>query len=71
VWKTSGKSSRLALTSRRCKARDAEQIGDPTDGFESERIEWVPLSDIRPLIAKGDISSGTTMVALLCLIAER
>jgi 8-oxo-dGTP pyrophosphatase MutT (NUDIX family) len=52
------------------KAQGAEQIGEPADSFESERIEWVPLSDLHSLIAKGDISSGTTMVGLLCLITE-
>jgi hypothetical protein len=52
------------------KAQGAERIGDPADAFESERIEWLPLSDIPSLIAKGDISSGTTMVALLYLVAE-
>jgi hypothetical protein len=53
------------------KAEDAEQIGEPADSFESERIEWVPLSDIHSLIAKGDVSSGTTLVTLLYLSAER
>jgi 8-oxo-dGTP pyrophosphatase MutT (NUDIX family) len=50
------------------RADDAVRIGDPEDGFESERIEWVPLADIRSLIGKGDISSATTMVALLCAL---
>lgn len=52
------------------KTQGADQIGEPADGFESERIEWVPLNEVYSFIAKGDISSGTTMVALLCLIAE-
>jgi 8-oxo-dGTP pyrophosphatase MutT (NUDIX family) len=52
------------------KAQGAEQIGEPVDDFESERIEWVPLNDIHSLIAKGDISSGTTIVALLYLLTE-
>lgn len=52
------------------RAAGADHIGDPVDGFESERIEWVPLSDIPSLISKGDISAGTTMVALLYLVTE-
>lgn len=28
----------------------ATAIGDPADQFESERIEWVPLSDLRSLM---------------------
>ena len=45
--------------------RQATHIGDPTDAFESERIEWVPLTDVPALIAEGDITSGTTLSALL------
>ena len=52
------------------KAHGAEKIGEPADAYESERIEWVPIGEIFPLIAKGDISAGTSMVALLYLIAE-
>jgi 8-oxo-dGTP pyrophosphatase MutT (NUDIX family) len=48
-----------------------EYLGEPEDGFESERVEWVPLGDIYSLIAKGDFSAGTTLVALLLLVAER
>ncbi|HWG63682.1 MAG TPA: NUDIX hydrolase [Streptosporangiaceae bacterium] len=47
----------------------ATQIGDPVDTFESERIDWVPLAQVRSLIAKGDISSGTTLAALLYLLS--
>ncbi|WP_018351704.1 NUDIX domain-containing protein [Longispora albida] len=46
-------------------AESATYTGMPKDGFESERIEWVPLADIVTLIAKGDIVAGTTLVALL------
>jgi len=53
------------------QTESAEYIGEPEDGFESERVEWVPLGDIRTLIAKGDISAGTSLVALLLLVAER
>jgi hypothetical protein len=38
---------------------------EPADGFESERIAWVALSDLRSLIDKGEITSGTTLAALL------
>ncbi|HLU28149.1 MAG TPA: NUDIX hydrolase [Glycomyces sp.] len=50
-------------------AEGARRIGEPKDAFESERVEWVPLADVRSLIAKGHISSGTTLVALLQVIA--
>ena len=48
-------------------ADGAAHAGDPADSFESERIEWVPLADIRGLIAGGHITSGTTVAALLYL----
>jgi 8-oxo-dGTP pyrophosphatase MutT (NUDIX family) len=47
------------------RADSATAIGDPVDSFESERIAWVPLSDLRSLIDKGEITSGTTLAALL------
>ncbi|WP_030924330.1 hypothetical protein [Streptosporangium amethystogenes] len=47
----------------------ATHIGPPTEGREAERIEWVPLADIRRLIDKHDIVSGTSMAALLYTLA--
>lgn len=52
------------------RADSAEYIGPPVDGFESERVEWVPLDDTRRLIDKRDIVTGTTLVALLYLLAD-
>ncbi|MEU0557424.1 NUDIX hydrolase [Dactylosporangium sp. NPDC006015] len=52
------------------RADSAEYIGPPVDGFESERVEWVPLEDIRRLIDKRDIVTGTTLVALLYMLAD-
>lgn len=48
----------------------AEHIGEPKDAFESERIAWIPLSDIKGLIDKHDITSGTTLTALLYLLVN-
>jgi 8-oxo-dGTP pyrophosphatase MutT (NUDIX family) len=52
------------------RADSADYIGPPVDGFESERVEWVPLDDIRRLIDKRDIVTGTTLVALLYVLAS-
>lgn len=52
------------------RADSAEYIGPPVDGFESERVEWVPLEDIRRLVDKRDIVTGTTLVALLYLLLD-
>jgi 8-oxo-dGTP pyrophosphatase MutT (NUDIX family) len=51
------------------RADGATQIGPPVEPWESERIEWVPLDEIRELIDKRDIASGTTLVALLYVLA--
>jgi 8-oxo-dGDP phosphatase len=57
-------------THRIFRADGATYIGPPSDDFEAERIEWVPLSEIRRLIDKGDIVSGTTMAALLYAVID-
>jgi 8-oxo-dGTP pyrophosphatase MutT (NUDIX family) len=43
----------------------AGHVGDPVDRSEAERVEWVPLSEVRGLIAKGEIVSGPTLIGLL------
>ncbi|WP_049566691.1 NUDIX hydrolase [Nonomuraea sp. SBT364] len=51
-------------------ADSARRIGPPTEPWEAERVEWVPLSDIRRMIDKRDIVSGTSMSALLYALTE-
>lgn len=46
-----------------------EYTGPPVDGFESDRIAWVPLADVAQLIRKGDIVEGTTLASLLKLVS--
>jgi 8-oxo-dGTP pyrophosphatase MutT (NUDIX family) len=50
-------------------ADSATYVGEPEDGFESERVDWIPLGQIRGLIDKRDIVAATTLVALLYLLA--
>jgi ADP-ribose diphosphatase len=50
-------------------ASDAEPIGAPEDDFESDSVSWVPLASVPSLINRGDITSGTTLAALLYVIA--
>jgi 8-oxo-dGTP pyrophosphatase MutT (NUDIX family) len=47
---------------------DSTNLGAPADGHESDRIEWIALSDLHALIRKGEITSGTSLVALLCAL---
>jgi 8-oxo-dGTP pyrophosphatase MutT (NUDIX family) len=50
-------------------AAGATHVGDPTDASESERIDWVPVADIRRLIADGEITDGLSLTALLWALA--
>lgn len=45
----------------------AEHVGDPEDGFESTRREWVPLEKVPELVARGEIRSANAVAALLML----
>jgi 8-oxo-dGTP pyrophosphatase MutT (NUDIX family) len=47
------------------RADAAELTGPPQDHFESDQVSWVPLAEIPDLISRGEISSGTTIAALL------
>ncbi len=50
--------------------REAVRTGDPVDTLEADRIEWVPATQIRELIGTRQISSGTTLAALLFAICR-
>jgi len=50
-------------------ADGAEQVGPPEDGYESSRVEWLELADVPAVIGRGEISSGTTVAALLYAIS--
>jgi 8-oxo-dGTP pyrophosphatase MutT (NUDIX family) len=51
-------------------ADEAVRIGLPEDDFESDSVSWVPLASVPSLIGRGDITSGTTLAALLYVIAS-
>ncbi|TDD60084.1 NUDIX hydrolase [Kribbella antibiotica] len=46
------------------RATTATRIGAPTERNESDRIEWIPLTDVPAMIANGEIVSGITLVGL-------
>ena len=50
-------------------ADGAEHVGEPTDIGESERIEWVPVAEVRRLIADGAFTDGLSLTALLWALA--
>jgi 8-oxo-dGTP pyrophosphatase MutT (NUDIX family) len=51
-------------------ATSATHLGDPTDGDEAERIEWVSWSRIRSEIRAGRIRDGMSLTGLLHRLAE-
>ena len=50
-------------------ADGAAHVGDPSDIGESERIEWVPVTEVRRLIAAGGFTDGLSLTSLLCALA--
>ncbi len=51
------------------RASGAQQVGDPTDPSESERVEWLPLDAVSGAIKGGEIVDGMSLVALLHVLA--
>jgi 8-oxo-dGTP pyrophosphatase MutT (NUDIX family) len=51
------------------RAEGAEQVGDPTDDFESERVAWLPLDEVRTLLRRGEVRDGLSATALLHRLA--
>jgi 8-oxo-dGTP pyrophosphatase MutT (NUDIX family) len=49
-------------------ANGAEHVGDPSDWWEVERVEWVSLERVREAIRAGEIPDGYTLTALLWLL---
>ena len=46
-------------------ADGATHVGDPTDPGEAERIEWVPLHEVRAIAERGEITDGLSLTAVL------
>jgi 8-oxo-dGTP pyrophosphatase MutT (NUDIX family) len=51
-------------------ADGAERTGSPKDDYESDHISWIPLADVPELISRGEISSATTIAALLYALSR-
>ena len=50
-------------------AEGAEHVGEPVDGWESERVEWVPMERVPELVRERRVVGGSTMNALLYVYA--
>ena len=51
--------------------REFERVGEPTDAEEAGRVEWVPLSRVTELAARGELLGAGTLVALLYYLTSR
>jgi 8-oxo-dGTP pyrophosphatase MutT (NUDIX family) len=49
-------------------ADGAEHAGEPSDSSESDRVEWVSVSELPILIRRGEIQDGYSLAALLWLL---
>ncbi len=47
------------------RARGAAYVGDPVDAHEAERVEWVPVEDVKRHIAEGRLLDGFSLTSLL------
>ncbi len=48
---------------------DAEHVGDPTDPAEAERVEWVPVAELRAALVDGRIVEGMSVTGLALALA--
>ncbi|WP_189285760.1 hypothetical protein [Actinoplanes campanulatus] len=49
--------------------RGAALVAEPEGGEESGEVAWIPLNAVRDLIAKGEVLSSGTLLALLHILA--
>ncbi|MGC4826924.1 NUDIX hydrolase [Micromonospora arida] len=52
-------------------AREATHIGSPMDVNEAERVVWMPLTEARDLVSRGEIVGSGTVIAVLELVARK
>jgi len=46
-------------------AEGATRVGEPTEVNEAERVEWVPLEELRQLARAGEVRDGLSLTAVL------
>lgn len=46
-------------------ATGAEYVGEPVDVSESERVEWLPVTELRARITTGEMPDGLSLTAVL------
>lgn len=46
-------------------AAGATHVGEPSDPSEADRVEWVPVDQVRRLVTAGEIGDGLSLTAVL------
>jgi hypothetical protein len=44
-------------------------VGEPSDAGESERIEWVPVSEVRRILRDNEMLDGMSLTAVAYALA--
>jgi predicted NUDIX family NTP pyrophosphohydrolase len=52
------------------RADAANYAGPPTELNETDRVEWVPMSEIRGMIDRREVVSSGSLVGLLYLLLD-
>ena len=50
-------------------ADGAAYVGEPADAGESERVEWVPVTELRRIARAGEMLDGLSLTAVLYALA--
>jgi 8-oxo-dGDP phosphatase len=51
------------------RATSASHVGDPSDSSESERVAWLPIDEVREVVASGQVVDGLSLTALLWVLS--
>lgn len=52
------------------RAEGVRYVGEPTERNESDRVEWIPLTDIPAMIARREMVSSATLVGVMALLLD-
>jgi 8-oxo-dGTP pyrophosphatase MutT (NUDIX family) len=50
-------------------AAGAQHEGDPTDRNEAARVEWIPISELRGLVRRRQLTDGLSLTGVLAYLA--
>lgn len=53
------------------ESQGATHVGEPSDPSEADRVEWVPVEEVRRLVAAGDVLDGLSLTGLTWWLLNR